>query len=386
MTTLNRTDEELFALVRAADPLPLTPPLNSGDVLLQRLLAGRRPPAAGGRGPRTGFLARTVLVAIGLAGLAFVLVSLLPAHGPGSAAPASAEPVIQRAAAALAEPAAAILHVDMTGVQTNADGTSVRWQDDSWQQTSAPFDARSIQSGGGTPTVETATVDGRQQLYDPAANTIYTGSQPSHPAYTLTPGPTAGTFLLHLPTPAVKLVGTRHARRAAGVLGSGSPTTTITITAAQAQALANGTDTIIWKFDKSGGHLYAALTVGPASNPTTNPDPTSAMFRQQILALLNSGTAWVAGPATIDGQHTLEIRSSDSHTTYYIDPATYAPVELNTSGDGGGVSLRFTAYEQLPDTAANQRLLSLVSQHPRATIDTTPRDYQAAQQRLFPNG
>jgi hypothetical protein len=57
-----------------------------------------------------------------------------------------------------------------------------------------------------------------------------------------------------------------------------------------------------------------------------------------------------------------------------------------TRGDGGGVVLRFPAYELLQPTADSLKLLSLTAQRPGAKLDTNPQDYESATSRLFPKG
>ena len=74
-----------------------------------------------------------------------------------------------------------------------------------------------------------------------------------------------------------------------------------------------------------------------------------------------------------------------SHTTYFVDPQSYRPVELRTRGTDGGTALRFRTYETLA-LGEHRALLSLAAQHPGARIDRDTADYQAAQGRLFPNG
>jgi hypothetical protein len=123
----------------------------------------------------------------------------------------------------------------------------------------------------------------------------------------------------------------------------------------------------------------------PSSNDSADVDPTSSGFRGQILALLRSGDAHVVGHRRIDGQDTIEIASADGHTTYYVDPGSYRPVELRTRGTDGGTALRFRTYETL-ELGANRSLLSLTAQHPDARIDSNPAHYQAAETRLFPHG
>ena len=72
-------------------------------------------------------------------------------------------------------------------------------------------------------------------------------------------------------------------------------------------------------------------------------------------------------------------------TTYYVDPDSYDPVELDTRGTGRGVALRFRTYESLP-SEGNTGLLDLRAQHPDAAVDRSAADYDAAQTRLFPHG
>ena len=136
-------------------------------------------------------------------------------------------------------------------------------------------------------------------------------------------------------------------------------------------------------------HLKPVVTAAPARGttaPSCNVDPDTASFREQIQNLLRACGAHLVGHATVGGRDTLEIRAQDGHTTYYVDPDTYAPVELDTTGTDGGVNLRFTSWEVLPDGGANAALLSLAGQHPSATVDSDRADYRAAEQRLFPNG
>jgi hypothetical protein len=77
------------------------------------------------------------------------------------------------------------------------------------------------------------------------------------------------------------------------------------------------------------------------------------------------------GHRTLDGQDTIEIASADGHTTYFVDPGSYRPVELRTRGTDGGTALRFRTYETL-DPGADASLLSLAAQHAGAPIDRAP--------------
>jgi hypothetical protein len=83
--------------------------------------------------------------------------------------PASAA---RRAAAALAATPGAIVHIDSVVEQQNPDGSHISWRTESWQRSTPPYDLRQIVTGANGVSVESATVDGRQQLYDPQSNSV----------------------------------------------------------------------------------------------------------------------------------------------------------------------------------------------------------------------
>jgi hypothetical protein len=194
-------------------------------------------------------------------------------------------------------------------------------------------------------------------LYDAGTNTIYTNDPP--PPFTLTAGPQAGTYILR---------------------PSGQSVPTLVVNAAQAGALRDGTD--VWAGDGHGG-----LAVVP--RPTAGPQGLSD-FRPEALALLDSPTAKVTRDVTIDGQSALEVTSADGATVYYLNPTTYAPIQMtrpvpNTGvpGDTATVTLTFTNWQDLTASAADPSLLSLTAQHPDAIVDGSAGDYTAAATRLF---
>jgi hypothetical protein len=334
-----------------------------------------------GRAParrRRRLALRVALVAGVLAAAALGALSVLSRDGAGAS-------VVDRAAAAVAPSPGTVLHVDMLGSQTNGDGSVIHWRDESWQQQSPPYDGRKIQTASDGSIVESATADRRSELYDPARDTIYVSAPESTATpqelntYAIEPGPRPGTAVLQIPGRAAEAKGARVTR---GV-----------ITTAQAKALRKGTAVIAWRFSKRNGVVSSGLTVIPASRLPKRPppsrdhsadvDPTSSGFRGQILALLRSGEARVVGHRTVDGQDTIEIASADGHTTYFVDPGSYRPVELRTRGTDGGTALRFRTFETLEPQAG---LLSLAAQHPGARIDRDPAHYRAADERLHPNG
>lgn len=381
MTTIPpQSDDDLMTLVRSADPLDGEYDSVPDEALLRQILAA--PPQ--GRRPR--ILRRPIAVRIAaaavVAAVAVAAVAELTGDGGGGVTPASAA-VLRHARAALAQSPDTILHVDMTATQTNPDGTTVSWRDESWQQNSAPYDRRQVETQDGT-TSESANVGSQEQVYDPSTDTIYASSSTgaaNHKPF-LSPGPRSGTFVLH-PT-MFKVAANGTYKVFPGTRGS------VVITAGQARALRDGTARVTWKRSHApgalNGHKLAVVRKAPAAPSDSGPDPDSSDFRSQILALLQSGGATVVGHATIDGRDTLEIRSQDGTTTYYVDPSSYDPVELDTTGDGGGVNLHFTTWEELPSTDASNALLSLAAQHPSATVDHSQADYLAAERRIFPNG
>jgi hypothetical protein len=344
---------------------------------------------------RTGIrlvLAGAATVAVGLGAF-----GLLVRGAPTTAEPAAAA-VIRQAAAALAQAPGTILHIKFTAIQDNGDGTTASWSQESFSEETPPYDTRLIEvhSLGTPPGVEQATVNGVSQLYDPTRNTIYVGPQSSPPDanirhYEFSRGPTPGTYTVHVPV----------AFRVGPPARDGHPARvtpiyrTMIVTAAQARALRRGTDVVAWERhsyrDPIRDMRVVRASAAPAhgrsasANDASSLDPFSSTFRGQILALLRSGKVDVAGRATVGGRDTIKIESADGHTTYYVAPDSYAPVELTTRGTSGGVSTYFDTYEELP-VDGNSQLLSLTAQHPNATIDRHAADFQAADVRLFPHG
>ena len=322
---------------------------------------------AGGARRRRGLAVRALLAAVVLMAIALGALSIV-------SRPASGASVVQRAAAAIARSPGTILHVDLIGLQTNPD---VTWRDESWQQESPPYARRQVETAPGGSVAESASTKDSEQLYDPKTNTIYVShsSEAASPTPEVVRGPKKGSFLLRVhPNP-------EHIEP-------------LVLTARQAMALRKGTEVVGFRISKrKNGAMTMSLAIVPAppkpeestTTTTPDPDPTSGTFRDQILALLNSGGAHVAGHRTIDGRDVIEIDSANGHTTYYVDPESYAPVELVARGTDAENRLRFRTYEKL-QLDGNAGLLSLSAQHPTARVDRDPADYRAAQERLFPKG
>jgi hypothetical protein len=109
-------------------------------------------------------------------------------------------------------------------------------------------------------------------------------------------------------------------------------------------------------------------------------------FRAEILALLKSGKVQVVGHVTVDGRDAIKLESLDGKKTYIVDASTYDPIEWTTTGTTGGVTLRFSVYEELPVDDQSTQLLDLQAQHPSAQVVHDVNAYMAAEKRLYPHG
>jgi hypothetical protein len=114
--------------------------------------------------------------------------------------------------------------------------------------------------------------------------------------------------------------------------------------------------------------LGAAKTIyqQPSSKAPTLVDPVETDCPRE----LTTGTAKVAGTVTINGQSLYEIELANGVVGYF-DQSNYRPVYLdNPQGDKTVVRTHVLAYEELPLTSENERLVSLTAQHPDARVET----------------
>jgi len=259
-----------------------------------------------------------------IAAAAVTVVAVLGSHAP---------PLVERAAAALAFDGDSVMHVVIIGHQDNGDGTTATWRSESWQATAPPYRRRQIERIGNDPAVETASTNrgATSFAYDPATNTVYQHDESAQAA------PADGKL-----------------RR--------------------------------WRDTNGGVHRVVVPAKRSKATPESPPSAVEEPFRQEVLALLRSGTAKEAGSATIGGHAAIRIVGADGHATYLVDAQTYDPLEFRTVGDGGGTTLRFVTYEQLPLTGATSKLLSIQAQHTGARTTADPDQWRAAQSRLFPHG
>jgi hypothetical protein len=291
---------------------------------------------------------RAAALSAAAAAAAFGLLSALPTGGPS---------VVERAAAALEPPDDTILHYQLSGEQRNPDGSVVTWRSETWQLRVSPFTRRQIEVGPEGVRAETLTRGDMNELYDVRTNTIYVASRQELAAAQL---------------PKIKIVPqskiakiTRDPRvDTAFVLGKGGKRPTVVTTEQGAKRLRE-------KLAQAGQE--------PAAAPPEE-------FRAEILALLQSGRARETGRVEVAGRDAIRIESPHGRQVYLVDAATYAPIEWTTAGNGGGVTLRFPAYEELSVDTESMELLNLEAQHPGARVLRDPAAYRAAEARLFPHG
>jgi hypothetical protein len=120
-----------------------------------------------------------------------------------------------------------------------------------------------------------------------------------------------------------------------------------------------------------------------APRPEASTPAADSGFRSEALEMLRSPRAKVSKQSR-DGRSVLRIATG--RAAYLVDGRTYTPIELRTRGTTGGTVLRFTAYESLPLSTETEKLLSIAAQHPGAPVVRDAAAYDAAVQRLFPNG
>jgi hypothetical protein len=131
--------------------------------------------------------------------------------------------------------------------------------------------------------------------------------------------------------------------------------------------LGEGADdgTTHFQYDAHANVIYQA----PDSSGPTLIDPLS-IVRQQLA----EGSAQVAGTATIDGVSLYKIELPNGVVGYF-DATTYRPRYVdNPQQDGSVVRTQVVAYEELPVTAENEKLLSVTAQHPAARVETAPAE------------
>jgi hypothetical protein len=318
----------------------------------------RRHPAA-----VRGVAAGVVVLAAAVAGV----IVLAPPSGES----AWAKQVIQRAADVLAPSPSphTILHVVATQTESPRalkDGPSVAFlTEEGWLQQGPPWHRRVILHPAGGPVLEQGS---NGQTYNMTSNQLYPGPQipGGKPRYTLTPTGHAGSYRFRVKLP--------HG----GVY-------TQTFDASTVKALRDGTQIVSWAITWNGHVQQLQPLVGPSRKQmqilsSQQPNASSLTFAAQLHGLLSSGHARVTRSTTADGKPAIEIASvhpqSGPRTTYYVNPTTYAPIEIDRYGYESPkdvTRVRLSIYETLP-LAGHQQLLRFTTP-PDARIDRTPADY-----------
>jgi len=294
---------------------------------------------------------RGAVVLATVAAAALGLVNVLGTGGPS---------VVQRAEAALQPSDDSILHYQFDATQQNGDGTVATWNQQTWQLRVAPYTRRQI-AFDGTDGIRAESVSSgdHNELYDARTDTIYTATSQE-------------LFAARMPDITIvsksKLEQLTHSSRVSVAYEMGKSNTHPKVLATR-----QGAERLRHQLarerrqESSGGVL---------------PEE----FRSEILALLNSGRLVVTGHVTVDGRDAIRLESPGGKQVYIVDASTYDPIEWTTTGNGGGVTLRFGVYEELPVDSQSMQLLSLQDQHPNAQVVRGASAYMAAESRLYPHG
>ncbi len=308
-----------------------------------------------------------------LATAAVAVVAIVSSLASTATEPAWAQQVIQRAADVLtsARSPQTILHVVATQTKSPRalkDGPSVAFlSEEGWLQQGPPWHRRVILHPAGGPVLEQGS-DG--QTYNMTSNELYPGPQlqipNGKPHYTLIPTGHAGSYRFRVKLP--------HG----GVY-------TQTFDASTVKALRDGSQTVSWAITWNGRVQQLQPLVAPSRQQmqvlsSQQPDASSLTFAAQLHGLLSSGHARVTRATTADGKPAIEIASvhpqSGPRTTYYVNPTTYAPIELDSYGYESPkdvTRVHFSVYQTLP--LAGHRGLLRFTTPPNSRIDRTPADY-----------
>ena len=230
-----------------------------------------------------------------------------------------------------------------------------------WSQQGPPWRSLMILHDAGGPVLREGG-DGR--IYDTQNHVLYAPpSLPSgHPKYTIKPGTKPGTDTIQF--------ATKH--------GSVSQS----ISASDVRALRDGDEQTSWSETWNGHRAKLVPIVVPTARQAATlsaqqPSGASSRFATELRGLLKSGHARVVHATTDDGRSAIEISSvnpqSGPQTTYYVDPKTYTPIEVDTYGwhnPADVTRIHFRTYQLLP-LKGNEQLLRF-SVPRSATIDRSP--------------
>jgi hypothetical protein len=302
-------------------------------------------PTSPSRGRRSRRRRRIVVAAAAGCVLAGATVGVVLVVTGGSTDSARDQHVLRAAEIALPKPSPnTILHVSVTQTMTSgARGDSAHLvpivDAEGWFQQGPPY--RSVTREhvpGQTPTWQTGS-----RIYDPAAKRAYAVPVlPNSPRFTLKNDPD-GIDTLRVATPYGPVRQT--------------------VSSAQARALRAGGDRIELIGAWNGRRFSVSAAITPRTRAAVSaPTSTSLTFPARLHRLLGSGNARVAGRVTVDGRAAIKIAISGvpgyQRMTYFVDPTTYRPIELDSYGlsDSDLTRLVFHVYQQLPTKGNAQRL------------------------------
>jgi hypothetical protein len=115
------------------------------------------------------------------------------------------------------------------------------------------------------------------------------------------------------------------------------------------------------------------ITVSRSSGPRSGPSHAPVDYAASLRALVQSGQASVAGTSTIDGVPAYELSVGGNEdvlpagSTVYVAESDYYPLVMDYNANGGE-TVNFDAYEYLPASSANLRLLDVAAQHPEVRV------------------
>jgi outer membrane lipoprotein-sorting protein len=290
--------------------------------------------------------------AVVLAVVAAAALGLLSAFGTGGPS------VVDRAAAALQSSNDSILHYQFDATQQNGDGTTATWSQETWQLLVPPYTRRQIAIDTDAPRAESASEGDLNELYDAGSDTIYIATSAQLRAARMPKIEIVSQSKLE------QLTGNSKVSAAYVIRKGDAPPYKVLATEAGARRLRR-------ELTHPQGQSSGALP---------------AEFRSQILALLESGKVQVVGHVEVDGRDAIKLESLDGKKIYIVDASTYDPIEWTTTGTDGGVTLRFSVYEELPVDSDSTKLLSLQDQHPSAQVVRGAKAYIPEESHLYPHG
>lgn len=228
---------------------------------------------------------------------------------------------------------------------------------ETWQLRVPPYTRRQIGVEPNSPRAESLTSGDVNELYDAGDGTIYVATNEQLRAARM---------------PTIEIVSKSELRK---LTGSSKVSVAYVVEKGGAQPKVIATKQGAARLEKELAH---------PRGQTSGELPVE--FRSEVLALLRSGRVQVVGHVTVDGRDAIKLESLDGKRVYIVDAATYDPIEWSRTGNGGGVTLDFPVYEELPVDSRSMELLNLQDQHPGAQVVRDPKAYIWAESRLYPHG